>query len=83
LPSPVFARSSKMGAGFHEWLNSEAQDWRITYLQTAIFGDLAGICKTRTPQQQTAAAEFGTFLLETAMGAYSGQESTERKQPWA
>jgi hypothetical protein len=32
-------------------------------LQTAIFGDLAGICKTRIKQQQTAAAEFGTFLL--------------------
>jgi hypothetical protein len=36
-------------------------------LQTAIFGDSAGICKTRIQQQQTAAAEFGTFLLKTAM----------------
>jgi hypothetical protein len=36
-------------------------------LQTAIFGDSAGICKTRIQQQQTAAAEFGTFLLKTEM----------------
>jgi hypothetical protein len=36
-------------------------------LQTAIFGDSSGICKTRIQQQQTAAAEFGTFLLKTAM----------------
>jgi hypothetical protein len=36
-------------------------------LQTAIFGDSAGICKTRIQQQQTAATEFGTFLLKTAM----------------
>eukprot|EP01047_Picozoa_sp_COSAG01_P078246 COSAG01_NODE_14389_length_1460_cov_6.049229_1_plen_165_part_00 len=36
-------------------------------LQTAIFGDLSGICKTRIQQQQTAAAEFGTFLLKNAM----------------
>jgi hypothetical protein len=36
-------------------------------LQTAIFGDSARICKTRIQQQQTAAAEFGTFLLKTAM----------------
>jgi hypothetical protein len=36
-------------------------------LQTAIFGDSAGICKTRIQQQQAAAAEFGTFLLKTAM----------------
>jgi hypothetical protein len=35
-------------------------------LQTAIFGDSSGICKTRIRQQQTAAAEFGTFLLKTA-----------------
>jgi hypothetical protein len=34
----------------------------------AIFGDLSsGICKTRIQQQQTAAAEFGTFLLKNAM----------------
>jgi hypothetical protein len=32
-------------------------------LQTAIFGDSAGICKTRIQQQhKAAAAEFGTFL---------------------
>jgi hypothetical protein len=36
-------------------------------LQTAIFGDSSGICKTRIQQHQTAAAEFGTFLLKTAM----------------
>jgi hypothetical protein len=36
-------------------------------LQTAIFGDSSGICKTRIQQQQTVAAEFGTFLLKTAM----------------
>jgi hypothetical protein len=37
-------------------------------LQTAIFGDSSGICKTRIQQQQTTAAEFETFLLKTAMG---------------
>jgi hypothetical protein len=36
-------------------------------LQTAIFGDSAGICKTRIQQHKAAAAEFGTFLLKTAM----------------
>jgi hypothetical protein len=37
-------------------------------LQTAIFGDSAGICKTRIQQQhKAAAAEFGTFLLKTAI----------------
>eukprot|EP01047_Picozoa_sp_COSAG01_P005298 COSAG01_NODE_179_length_22923_cov_25.190535_31_plen_124_part_00 len=36
-------------------------------LQTAIFGDLSGICKTRTQQQQTVAAGFGTSLLKIAM----------------
>jgi hypothetical protein len=36
-------------------------------LQTAIFGDLSGICKTRIQQHQAATAEFGTFLLKTAM----------------
>jgi hypothetical protein len=36
-------------------------------LQTTIFGDSSGICKTRIQQQHTAAAEFGTFLLKTAM----------------
>ena len=36
-------------------------------LQTAIFDTISGICKTRIQQQQTAAAEFGTFLLKTAM----------------
>jgi hypothetical protein len=44
-------------------------------LQTVIFGEISGICKTRIQQQQTAAAEFGTFLLKTAMGAYGGQNS--------
>jgi hypothetical protein len=37
-------------------------------LQTAIFGDSAGICKTRIQQHKAAAAEFGTFLLKTDMG---------------
>jgi hypothetical protein len=36
-------------------------------LQTAIFGDSSGICKTRIQQQQTVAAEFGTLLLKTTM----------------
>jgi hypothetical protein len=40
---------------------------RLDVLQTAIFGGSSGICKTRIQQQQTAAAEFGTFLLKTAM----------------
>ena len=44
-------------------------------LQTVIFGEISGICKTRIQQQQTAAAEFGTFLLKTAMGAYGPQNS--------
>jgi 4-aminobutyrate aminotransferase-like enzyme len=30
-------------------------------------GHCSGICKTRIQQQQTAAAEFGKFLLKTAM----------------
>ena len=42
------------------WIENEG-------LQTAIFGKISGICKTRIQQQQTAAAEFGTFLLKTAM----------------
>jgi hypothetical protein len=42
-------------------------------LQTAIFGDSEEICKTRIQQQQTAAAEFGTFLLKTAMAHMEGR----------
>ena len=44
-------------------------------LRLVIFGEISGICKTRIQQQQTAAAEFGTFLLKTAMGAYGPQNS--------
>ena len=67
-----------MSAGFHAGLNSEARDWLANRLQTAIFGEISGICKTRIQQQQTAAAEFGTFLLKTAMDAYGGQNSDEK-----
>jgi hypothetical protein len=50
----------------------DARGWGRGYalanrLQTAIFGDNSGICKTRIQQKQIAAAEFGTFLLKTAM----------------
>jgi hypothetical protein len=44
-------------------------------VQTAIFGDSARICKTRIQQHKAAAAEFGTFLLKTAM---SGMEIRNR-----
>ena len=46
--------------------------------KTVIFGEISGICKTRIQQQQTAAAEFGTFLLKTAMEANGAQNSEDR-----
>jgi hypothetical protein len=49
-------------------------------LQTAIFGDSAGICKTRIQQHKAAAAEFGTFLLKTAI---SGMEIRNRDEKTA
>jgi hypothetical protein len=44
-------------------------------LQTAIFGDRSGICKTRIQQHEAAAAEFGTFLLKTARPMQMAPES--------
>jgi hypothetical protein len=64
-------------------LDSSAGEFRgpgvANRLQTAIFGDLSGICKTRIQQQQTAAAEFGKFLLKTAM-AHMASENRVKKQ---
>jgi hypothetical protein len=49
----------------------KVRNWRSDHAQTSgltvIFDEISGICKTRIRRQQTAAAEFGTFLLKTAM----------------
>jgi hypothetical protein len=47
----------------------------INFVVINFVGEISGICKTRIQQQQTAAAEFGTFLLKTAMEANGAQNS--------
>ena len=51
--------------------------WPPSFTKQKSIGEISGICKTRIQQQQTAAAEFGTFLLKTAMVPYGAQNSSK------
>jgi hypothetical protein len=51
-------------------LNSEVRAWRIAYKQPFLAtAQESAKQESSSSRQQTAAAEFGTFLLKTAMVA--------------
>jgi hypothetical protein len=70
-----------MSARFHAGLNSEARDWRIAY--TSHFWRPRRNLQNKNPAAADSGSRIRNVPLKTAMGAYSGQKSTERKQPWA